>query len=239
MKHKVWLLIIVLTASFLLFMDRDVRRPIQSFGAVIEQRVENVAVAIEAQPVAADQQNDPAADSSGDETESSAQVTGNSLQGQQLSDRIYYYHFAKNTPPSVKRVFKAAVKTYNQTGLVRLVAGAGEQRQNQIAFSTYRKVMTPAQTNTIELGVGGPGVTQQVGWDSYTANHGTASLNVQYGESIRTSVAIHELGHALGLTHNEKTKNSVMYPLDQGKTNLTRADLAGLKAIYQGTAKAG
>jgi predicted Zn-dependent protease len=43
---------------------------------------------------------------------------------------------------------------------------------------------------------------------------------------------MHELGHALGLDHST-SKTSVMYPVDQGVSQLSAEDLAGLKKIYE------
>ena len=84
----------------------------------------------------------------------------------------------------------------------------------------------------IELGICGPDIIQQTGWDAYTVNHAKASLNVHYVQSVRLSVAMHELGHALGLDHSTD-RNSIMYPVDQGKTTLSVNDLAALKKIYK------
>ncbi len=153
------------------------------------------------------------------------------IHGHKLSN-VYYYHFADNTPQDVRKMFLSAVNIYNQTGLVKLIAGAGTQQQNQIKFSIYDKKMTSSQRGTIELGLGGPEVIQQSGVNAYTVNHASASLNMQYIGSIRLSVAVHELGHALGLAHSGN-RNSVMYPVDQGRTTLSKGDLAGLKTIYK------
>lgn len=46
------------------------------------------------------------------------------------------------------------------------------------------------------------------------------------------NVAEHELGHALGLTHN-KSKKSVMYYYNQGYS-IQKADIAGMRKIYSG-----
>ncbi|KRO09364.1 Zn-dependent protease [Paucilactobacillus hokkaidonensis] len=152
------------------------------------------------------------------------------VEGKRLSS-TYYYHFAQGVPQSVKTAFKYAIQTYNQTGVVKLVAGTGTQKQNQITFSTYRKVMSAQQQGTIELGRGGPEIITQVGFGAYTANHAQASLNINYPGLIKNSVAIHELGHALGLAHSS-SQRSVMYPIDRGRTTLTDADINGLKKIY-------
>ena len=64
-------------------------------------------------------------------------------------------------------------------------------------------------------------------------NRGRAGLNVTYPNmSMKDSVAMHELGHALGLGHSSYT-NSVMYPVDQGVSKLSEADLNGLRNIYK------
>ncbi|WP_223875907.1 M57 family metalloprotease [Paucilactobacillus kaifaensis] len=174
--------------------------------------------------------------SASEQTESSQNSTTeqtpmeSNVQGQSLS-RTYYYHFDDNVPASARKVFKEAIQIYNQTGIVKLVAGAGTQKQNQITFSVYRKVMAAPQQGTIELGRGGPDIITQVGWDPYVANHAKASLNINYPGLIKESVAIHELGHALGLAHSS-SQSSVMYPIDRGSTVLTDADISGLKQIY-------
>lgn len=171
---------------------------------------------------------------SSQDSSSSGQVKATPLesnvQGRTLK-RTYYYRFASGTPDRVKQVFEQAVKAYNKTGIVKLIAGSGSQKQNQIVFSTYNSA-TKTQANVIELGVGGPEIIQQTGWDAYTANHARAKLNIHYAQAVSLSVAMHELGHAMGLDHSAE-RSSVMYPVDQGVTNLSRADLAGLKKIYQ------
>lgn len=155
------------------------------------------------------------------------------VQGQTLS-RTYYYHFASDVPTQARAVFEKAVRVYNQTGLVKLVAGKGTTKQNSVTFFVYSKKMASsnATTTMIESGHGGPEITRQTGWGAYTANHARAGLNVYYPQSaIRQSVAIHELGHALGLDHST-SRASVMYPVDQGVTRLSQADVNALKTIY-------
>lgn len=150
------------------------------------------------------------------------------VEGQQLAN-TYYYHFDASVTPAVKQVFQKAVNTYNATGIVKLIAGSGSDDQNQIAFTTYNKT-DGSNANTLELGEGGPQIIKQ-SYPSHTMNHATASLNLAYPEAISLSAAIHETGHALGLDHSQD-KDSVMYPVDQGKTTLSSGDIAGLKAIY-------
>lgn len=153
------------------------------------------------------------------------------VQGKTLSN-TYYYHFQSDVPQTVRQVFEQAIATYNQTGIVKLVAGNGTTKQNQITFFVYQKAVNQSQQQTIELGYGGPKVIEQTGWGAYTANHAQAGINIDYQAAIKQSVATHELGHALGLDHSSSMQ-SVMYPVDQGKTVLTSDDLAALKAIYQ------
>lgn len=158
--------------------------------------------------------------------------TESNVAGKQLA-ATYYYHFAADVPTSVKSVFTAAVAVYNQTGIVHLTPGEGTAKQNQITFYVYKKKMpeNQQQQQLIELGAGGPEIIQRVGWNAFTVNHARAGLNVTYHQAIQRSVAIHELGHALGLDHSSRL-DSVMYPVDQGKTVLAPADRKGLREIY-------
>ncbi|TDG75415.1 M57 family metalloprotease [Secundilactobacillus malefermentans] len=146
--------------------------------------------------------------------------------------KTYYYHFSKNVPTSVRNVFEQAVEKYNQTGLVKLIAGEGTAKQNQINFFVYKKNMSDKQQGAVELGHGGPQIIQQYGFGAYTANHARSGLNIKYSQSVKLSVAMHELGHALGLGHSDQ-QSYLMYPIDQGITTLSDADLKGLKSIYQ------
>ncbi|CAJ1182352.1 M57 family metalloprotease [Companilactobacillus nantensis] len=142
----------------------------------------------------------------------------------------YYYHFKSNVPGNVREVFLNAVTAYNNTGIVKLIPGTAQPNQNNITFSIYHKKIENFAANTVELGSGGPSALQL---DHYAINSGRAGLNLTYPNlAIKDSVAMHELGHALGLGHSSFT-NSVMYPVDQGVSKLSEADLNGLKNIYK------
>ncbi len=152
-----------------------------------------------------------------------------SFMGHKTAPTTYYYHFQENVPQSVRQVFNYAIKTYNATGLVRLVAGKGNALQNQVTFYVFDRTSASQTHGMIELGNGGPKV---FGWSRITVNHGRAGLNLAYPQAIRRSVALHELGHALGLDHSQ-SRTSVMYPIDQGRLSLSQADINGLKTIYK------
>ncbi|GEO69690.1 matrixin family metalloprotease [Levilactobacillus acidifarinae] len=153
------------------------------------------------------------------------------VQGTSLS-KTYYYHFSSKLPAAGMRVFNDAVDTYNHTGIVHLVEGSAAKRDNQITFSVYYKKM-PKNQRLVELGHGGPEIIEETSTlgASATWNHATASLNGDYDKAYTDTVAIHELGHALGLDHS-KSHQSVMYPYSEGRTQLSQADLTSLKAIY-------
>jgi predicted Zn-dependent protease len=144
----------------------------------------------------------------------------------------YYYHFATNTSSAVRQVFAAAIATYNRTGIVKLVPGNGKDGDNQIAISTYSKNEGNPDYNAIELGIGGPTIITSAVYAGGAVNHANAKLNVYYPRAVRESVALHELGHALGLDHSP-SRSSVMYPEDQGNTTLAPADIKTLRQIYQ------
>ncbi|QHC81226.1 matrixin family metalloprotease [Lacticaseibacillus paracasei] len=146
---------------------------------------------------------------------------------------VYYYLFDDNLPQSEHDVFLKAVKAYNATGIVKLVAGQGKKSDNQITFSSYKKEMSAESFGSTELGAGGPTIIVETYGSQVTViNHARASLNLSYPlQSVNDAVAMHELGHALGLDHSQ-SKASVMYPITQGVSQLSAGDIAGLKAIY-------
>ncbi|AUI72538.1 M57 family metalloprotease [Companilactobacillus alimentarius] len=142
----------------------------------------------------------------------------------------YYFHFKKNVPQSVRNSFTKAVNTYNDTGVVRLIPGEKQPNKNSITFFIYHKKIQDITSNTVELGNGGP---SSLVINHYAINSGQAGLNLTYPNlAVKDSVAVHELGHALGLAHSSD-RHSVMYPVDQGESSLSRGDIEGLKSIYQ------
>lgn len=142
----------------------------------------------------------------------------------------YHYQFQKGLSANNQSLFKQAIAAYNETGIVKLIAGS-DQTGNTLTLGSYAKTM-PASAQTFELGQGGPQITQT--WTALgtsVVNHASAELNVAYQSRLSLAVAMHELGHALGLDH-ASSKLSVMYPIDQGVSRLSTGDLAGLKKIY-------
>lgn len=144
---------------------------------------------------------------------------------------VYYYHFTKKTPKAARQAFNDAIYAYNQTGVVKLIAGKGNSSVNTVAFSVYYKD-EGQRAQTLELGTGGPELTYKTNDPSKAAiNHASAKINMTYPESVSDSVTMHELGHALGLNHSTET-SSIMYPTNQGVKALSEDDVAGLKNIY-------
>lgn len=146
------------------------------------------------------------------------------------TSKTYYYHFKDNVPQSARQVFEYAVEQYNKTGIVNLIPGKADSDQNSVTFFIYHKKIENVMSSSVELGNGGPSALQL---NDYAINTSQAGLNMTYPTlSVKKSVAMHELGHALGLAHSSYT-NSVMYPVDQGVYQLSEADLNGLKNIYK------
>lgn len=141
----------------------------------------------------------------------------------------YRYRFDKDVPKAARKVFLDAVRVYNKTGIVKLQASG--KASNTITFSMYHKKM-PANQGNIELGIGGPKIITRTGITGTTSiNQASAKLNGDYNAAFSDSVTIHELGHALGLDHSSSPK-SIMYPVTQGRSRLSDADIAGLRQIY-------
>lgn len=144
----------------------------------------------------------------------------------------YHYRFTTKLPPAGVRAFKAAMRIYNHTGIVHFAAGPTPQHSNQITFTLDSKKTTGAPKYG-ELGRGGPVIFWEFGpFAPRTWNHAVASLNGHDPGAFTTAVAVHEVGHALGLGHSAQP-NSVMYPYTNGTTRLSVADLAGLRRLYQ------
>lgn len=144
----------------------------------------------------------------------------------------YYYHFAKGTASDVRPLFIEAVAVFNRTGIVKLVAGEARSHQNSLTFFSYNRKLQPSAGEFAELGEGGPTIKHRYGLPAMTVNHGRAGLNLAYPAlRFRISVAIHEVGHALGLAHSESL-TSIMYPLDQSQETLSAADLKALELLY-------
>ncbi|EHO53971.1 matrixin family metalloprotease [Lentilactobacillus kisonensis] len=151
----------------------------------------------------------------------------------QLSNH-YYYRFEKDVPVEARRVFAEAVEKYNQTGIVKILplANHDNHHANEMTFYVYRKRVS-AQSSAVELGLGGPKIYPLIGAHHDDLNQGRAGLNIEYPQlSVRLSVAMHEIGHVLGLDHSLK-RSSIMFPVDQGKTTLSSDDLATLRKIYR------
>ena len=131
-----------------------------------------------------------------------------------------------------KSVWKSAVKVWNRSGAVHLVATSGK------ADITLSNSNSPMGKNDSTVGI------------TYSSYYNNKSLNglavmasaksyvftnvanrFHYSKAERTNVAEHELGHALGLEHNVG-KKSVMYYATRDQS-VAKPDVNGLQHSYR------
>ncbi|MBN7273814.1 matrixin family metalloprotease [Ligilactobacillus pobuzihii] len=217
-KRLVSLVVVLLTVNifFTPNLDEKLTSQVHDFGSIIERQVtKNFAQS-------AVEQDTHQTDKDGIE---------DIVADRQLS-QTYYYHFKDDVPDEFRQVYQQAIAVYNKTGIVKLKAGQGQGKDNDLTLGVYQKEGQSEQQSAgglRELGVGGPRIYPKMGINGNDMNSGQANLNSQYPP--RLSVAIHEIGHALGLDHRND-RNSVMFPIDQGKTSLSTGDLKLLREIY-------
>lgn len=151
------------------------------------------------------------------------------VEGKALAN-VYVYHFQKGMSAQNIALFEAAIADYNRTGIVKLVTSS-HASGNTLLLGYYNKPTTET-ADTFELGQGGPKITESWSLEGTSVvNHANAQFNIEYQSQLTKAVAMHEIGHALGLDH-AKDKTSVMYPVDQGVSQLSAGDIAALNKIY-------
>lgn len=229
MKRKSWLAWLIILAAFFVIVKKEPQLVSNTVTAVKQTSVKLQPYFYLVRASINNRLKTPLTKDTAQAASTDATPTESPLKNLTTSN-TYQYYFESDVPENVRQVFEQAVVVYNQTGLVKLVPGQNKTNKNKITFFVYDKKLTDPASETVELGNGGP---TTLAWNSYAVNSGRAGLNLAYPYiAIKKSVAVHELGHALGLAHSN-AKSSVMYPLDQGLTALSPADLRGLQDIYQ------
>lgn len=159
----------------------------------------------------------------------------------------YYYYFQKKTPVSARNSFNYAIKQYNKTGIVHLTVTSNPAALKKdpgrnvqlLELGMYYKKGTECGVHA--AGHGGQskktgGHIDYKGAIYYREIDAFAKYNRYFNAPYTKDVAMHEIGHALGLDHNFLDPHSVMNS-NTSSTKLSSSDKLGLKHIYKGIRK--
>ena len=136
--------------------------------------------------------------------------------------------------PAVVKAFTDAINNWNKTQTVNLKIVNNDQNPNIVCGTQdlSKNTVTTPNSTTKELGL------TQCQYDPTTnqIHHATSNIDnntlASSTDDYRTKVAMHELGHAIGLNHAPQHSDSIMVPYNVG-SDITPSDITSVKALYQ------
>lgn len=138
-------------------------------------------------------------------------------------------YYTKSTSKYYRTIWNDSRKAWNKS---KVFKWSTTKNKKSRSYATTVSRTTGVWTNATGMAYNGKGFDSkgnQTGAGMYLNR--AILKKYQYNKKQRTNVAIHEMGHALGLSHNNAGSVSVMNPANR-RYALRNCDIKGAKKVY-------